>query len=209
MNTLLSITVGPLQEHCYILADDARGEAIVFDPGAEAERILASIAQRRVVSILLTHAHHDHIGAVAELRAATGARVHVHPADAHMLGPVLPDAFLGDGQTLALGKTELRAVHTPGHTPGMVSFVLDGERAIVGDTLFEGGPGRTWCPDDFRTTLQTLQTVLGWPDQLECFPGHGPSFRLGDVRPRIEAFIARGHAADFFGDATWETTIHE
>ncbi len=203
MYRLLSITVGPLQEHCYVLADDTRGEAVVIDPGDEAEQIMELIGKLRVASILLTHAHRDHIGAVVELRAATGARVSIHPADAHMLGAVLPDDFLRDGATLTLDAMELRVVHTPGHTPGMVSFMLDGARAIVGDTLFEGGPGRTWCPDDFRTTLRTLRSVLEWPDDTECFPGHGPSFRLGDIRARIEAFLTHRHAADFFGDASW------
>lgn len=200
---LLSLTVGRLQEHCYLVAD-ARGGALVIDPGAEAERISDLLGGRRVDAILLTHAHHDHIGAVAELRAATAARVYVHPSDAHMLGAVLPDGFLGDAEAVQFGATRLRVAHTPGHTPGMVSFLLDDGRAIVGDTIFEGGPGRTWCPDDFRTTLRTLGTLLDWPDETRCFPGHGPDFRLGDIRARIEAFRDRERAAGFFGDATWE-----
>ncbi|MBO9366449.1 MAG: MBL fold metallo-hydrolase, partial [Roseiflexus sp.] len=76
--------------------------------------------------------------------------------------------------------------------------------AIVGDTLFDEGPGRTWSVEDFRTTLTTLRTVvLTWSDATICYPGHGPSFRLGDRRAAIERFLARA-PADFFGDATWD-----
>jgi glyoxylase-like metal-dependent hydrolase (beta-lactamase superfamily II) len=75
---------------------------------------------------------------------------------------------------------------------------------IVGDTIFEGGPGKTWSDADFRTTLDTLRTqILAWPDDTICYPGHGPHFRIGDLRGAIEAFVARDHG-NFHGDATWE-----
>ena len=87
----------------------------------------------------------------------------------------------------------------------MICFVLeDDARAIVGDTIFAGGPGRTWSAEDFKTTLRTLRdVVLAWPDDTVCYPGHGPTFRLGDLRPQIKRFIAKDHG-DFHGDATWE-----
>ena len=94
-------------------------------------------------------------------------------------------------------------MHTPGHSDGMISFLLPDNRAIVGDTIFEGGPGRTWSADGFRATLQTLRTILTWPDDTVCYPGHGNAFRLGDLRRRIEAFVERDHPADFYGDAEW------
>jgi glyoxylase-like metal-dependent hydrolase (beta-lactamase superfamily II) len=87
----------------------------------------------------------------------------------------------------------------------MISFeLLNDSRIIVGDTLFDGGPGRTWSAEQFQTTLKTLrEIVLNWPDETTCYPGHGPSFRLGDRRAAIEAFLNKDHG-DFYGDATWD-----
>lgn len=202
--TLSKITVGRFQENCYVLADETSGAALVVDPGAEGERILAAVGGRRVAAILLTHAHGDHIGAVEAVRKATGAPVRIHPAELPQLGKIRADAHFNDGDIVTLGAHQIRAVLTPGHTPGMISLLLDDGNALVGDTIFEGGPGRTWSAADFRTTLATLRdVVLGWPDSTICHPGHGDAFRLGDIRARIEAFLARPHAAKFYGDATW------
>ncbi len=202
--TVSTITVGSFSENCYIVSDAASEQCLVIDPGAEGERILAQIGERQVAAIVLTHAHPDHIGAVNLVQAATGARVLIHPADAHMLGQVRPDDWLQNGATLPFGQHKVRVVHTPGHTPGQCSFLI-GSHALVGDTIFEGGPGRTWCPDDFAVTLATLRNqVLGWPDDAICYPGHGPSFRLGDIRPQVEQFLARQHEPDFWGDAEWQ-----
>jgi glyoxylase-like metal-dependent hydrolase (beta-lactamase superfamily II) len=86
----------------------------------------------------------------------------------------------------------------------MVSLMLPDQRVIVGDTIFQGGPGRTWSPHSFKLTLQTMrEVVFQWPDETECFPGHGASFRLGDERPAFEAFLRREHPADLYGDVTW------
>jgi len=198
------VTVGALQENCYVLIDPGTNQCIVIDPGAEPDKILPLIRDCRVSNILLTHGHADHIGAVLNIRDATGAPVAVRPTDAHMLGRILADQWLHHGDMIALGAQQIHVVATPGHTPGQVSFVLNDGRAIVGDTIFEGGPGRTWCPDDFQTTLATLQqVVLSWPDDTWCYPGHGPSFLLGAIRARVEAFLGQQHPANFFGDASW------
>lgn len=128
-----------------------------------------------------------------------------HPGP-HQPGVILAtDHWLNDGDTVAVGNHTLIAYHTPGHSPDMLSLAIAGDhRVIVGDTLFAGGPGRTWSPKDFRTTLHTLRTiVLTWPDDTICYPGHGPFFRLGDQRATIEAFVQKDHGA-FYGDATWD-----
>lgn len=198
------VTVGSYQENCYVLHDAATKQCIVFDPGAEPERILALIGDSTVTAILITHAHHDHVGAVAAIKAATGAPVSIHRAELPALGPIPHDSELQDGDEVLLGEHRIRAVHTPGHTPGMLSFMIDDQRVLVGDTIFGGGPGHTWSAADFQTTLTTLHDViLGWPDTYICYPGHGDSFRIGDVRERITQFVAQEHGANFYGDAEW------
>lgn len=201
---LRSVTVGSMQENCYVLHDLTTGQCLVFDPGAEPERIMPLIGDSRVTAILLTHAHADHIGAVEPIRAATGAPVSIHRAELPALGKIHHDTLIDDGDTITWGEHTIRAVHTPGHTPGMISFIIDDQQAIVGDTLFGGGPGYTRSAADFRTTLVTLRDViLSWPDSLVCYPGHGDAFQLGDRRARIAQFVARDHPARFSGDAEW------
>ena len=198
------VTVGSMQENCYVLHDPATGQCVVFDPGAEPERILALAGDSTITAILLTHAHADHIGAVEAIRAATLAPVSIHRAELPALGAIHHDTEIEDGDEIALGTHVIRAVHTPGHTPGMLSFIVDDRYAIVGDTIFAGGPGRTRSAGDFRTTLATLRdVVLRWPETYMCYPGHGDAFALADVRERISEFVAREHPAGFHGDAEW------
>ncbi|HEX6289456.1 MAG TPA: MBL fold metallo-hydrolase [Herpetosiphonaceae bacterium] len=200
-----ALPVGSYQANCYLLEIPESQRCIVVDPGAEPDKILDQIGRREVAAILLTHGHHDHIGAVEAVRRATGARAAIHPADAELLGALKADESLADGATLSFDGHTLRVFHTPGHTAGQVCFMLDDGRAIVGDTIFEGGPGKTWSAEGFRTTLHTLSSVvLAWPDDTVCYPGHGTPYRLGDIRPQVEAFLARQHPARFHGDATWE-----
>lgn len=202
--TLLHKEVGPWPMNMYAVICDETGRAAIIDPGADAAEILAMVEPERVDKILLTHAHADHVGALDEVKAATGAPVYLHPAEAIQFG-VAYDAPLADGDRIAVGNLRLRAVHTPGHTPGMISFLLDDTHAIVGDTLFVGGPGRTWSAADFATTMKTLQTIVfRWPDETEFYPGHGPSGTIGTERPDFEAFVERGWPADVQGDVTWK-----
>jgi glyoxylase-like metal-dependent hydrolase (beta-lactamase superfamily II) len=114
------------------------------------------------------------------------------------------DYWLEDGDTLQVGEHTLQVFFTPGHTADQVCYAIQGDsRIIVGDTIFDGGPGKTWSAEDFQTTLKTLRDViLRWSDDAVCYPGHGASFRLGDHRAEIEAFLQKDHGA-FFGDATW------
>ena len=120
-------------------------------------------------------------------------------------GRIVPDRPLNDGDHIRVGEHRLIVYHTPGHTPDQVCFGIEGDhRVVVGDTIFKGGPGKTWSPEDFQTTLVTLrETVLRWPDETVCHPGHGLAFQLGEQRKAIEKFIRTDHG-DFCGDATWD-----
>jgi len=197
--------VGPWPMNTYVLICPESKESILFDPGADPETLEAMLAGSNPIAILLTHTHPDHVLALDEMRDSLNVPVFAH-AGPHFQGMTIDKAgTLGDEDTFTVGNHTLRVYETPGHIPDQISFAIEGDnRVIVGDTIFEGGPGRTWSSTDFQTTLKTLQdVVLQWPDDTICYPGHGPHFRLGDKRAEIEAFVAKEHG-DFHGDATWD-----
>ena len=139
-----------------------------------------------------------------EVMAATEAPIYLHPADALKFN-IPYDIPLGDNIKIKVGNHELRTIHTPGHTPGMVCFDIGEFRIIVGDTIFVGGPGKTWSAKDFSQTMRTLRNIVfKWPDNTVFFPGHGPSGQIGQERPAFERFVSQGWADDLFGDVTWE-----
>jgi len=197
---LHTLPLGEWSTNCYVLT--CGGESLIVDPAAEAERILAAVAGTTVQAILLTHAHPDHLQALAAVRQATGAPLGLHPADAAAFG-VPGDFDLADGAVLSLGDSALRVIHTPGHTPGSVCFRFDC-RAIVGDTLFPGGPGHSDTPAALAQILASLwDKVFTWPDDTLFYPGHGEGSTIGAVRPAFVAFLARPRSLDLCGDVEW------
>jgi glyoxylase-like metal-dependent hydrolase (beta-lactamase superfamily II) len=189
----------------YVLVCPSTRQSVLIDPGAEPATLMALLEGTIPAAILLTHTHHDHIGALGEMRARLRVPLMAHRGP-HVAGVTLnADRWLADGDSIPLGEHRLNVYHTPGHTADMLCFAVEGgPHIIVGDTIFDGGPGKTWSDRDFQTTLHTLRSIiLSWPDDTICYPGHGPSFRLGDRRADIEDFLRKDHG-DFFGDATWD-----
>lgn len=188
----------------YALVCPHTGRSVLIDPGDDPDSLSEMLAGTTPVAILLTHTHGDHIGALDEMRRRLGVPLAAF-AGPHIGGMVLDEEIsLRDGDLFSVGEHTLRVTHTPGHIDDQICFTVTGDnKTIVGDTIFDGGPGKTWSAEGFRQTLDTLRIVLQWPDDMVCYPGHGPHFRLGDRRAQIEAFLARDHG-DFYGDAAWE-----
>ena len=196
------LTVGPLQCNCSILGDEASGEAIVVDPGADIPRIMAVLNRHKLTvrQILITHAHIDHIAGAARLKHLTGAPILYNPRDlplvkmmdvqAGWLGiptpEVLPpDDTLEEGRIIAITGLSGNILHTPGHTQGSVCLYLPTQQLLIaGDTLFAGSVGRTDLPGgDGPMLIRSIQEkLLPLPDETVVFPGHGPSTTIGEER---------------------------
>jgi hydroxyacylglutathione hydrolase len=208
------LTVGLLQENCYILGCEKTRRGVIIDPGDSARTILKLVAQLglTIEKILLTHAHFDHVMAVEPVKTATGAPYYLHRADLPILHDVPervqlwleteidplpdPDGFLDHGQSIQFGAETLEVRFTPGHAPGHVIFVHHASGQVFGgDTLFQGSIGRYDVPladgpTLFRSIRQQLFTL---PDEYVVYPGHGPATTIGDER-RDNPFVGE-HAA--------------
>ncbi len=202
---LVKRVVGPWSLNAYALVCPDSLDSVLVDPGAEPDVLHQMLKGTRPKAIVVTHGHPDHIGALGAVRRQLGVPVFAHHSGSNIHGPLVADRWIEDGERITVGNHALRVIHTPGHTDDQICLdIMASPIVLVGDTIFEGGPGRTASAADFRKTKVTLrETVLGWPDETVCYPGHGPSFRLGEKRMAIEQFLHHDHE-DFFGDATWE-----
>jgi hydroxyacylglutathione hydrolase len=172
---LHTLAVGWLETNCYIIEDEISREAVIIDPGGDADSIAAVLkkAGLKPLAILITHNHPDHTGALAELKAATKAPVWLNPEDNH-IGAIEVDRDLREGD-LKLNNFNFKILHTPGHTKGSVCLWLNGW-LFSGDTLFAGAVGRTDLPGGSWAELKkSLNKLSSLPEELEVLPGHGES----------------------------------
>ncbi len=186
-------SVGPMDNNAYIVRDISSEDALLIDAANDAERILAEVEGLHLVAILTTHGHGDHWQALAPVADATGARTWLHGADADMV-PREADHLLANGETITIGQTAVRLIHTPGHTPGSTCALLGDTHVFTGDTLFPGGPGNTFGnAAAFETIMRSLREKLFvLPDETWVYPGHGDDTTLGAERPHLAEWQARG-----------------
>jgi glyoxylase-like metal-dependent hydrolase (beta-lactamase superfamily II) len=173
------LEVGTFENNCYLVSCPKTGEAVIIDPAAEAEKIIGGIGKKSVKYILITHGHMDHIGALEEIREKVKAPAGIHEGDARALRRK-PDFFITDGQIFKFGTLEMKALHTPGHTPGGVCFLI-GKILFSGDTIFPNGPGNTALPGaDYRRILESIHSkIFTLPQDTVIYPGHGLETTVG------------------------------
>ncbi|GAA2997652.1 MBL fold metallo-hydrolase [Kitasatospora albolonga] len=187
-----------VDNNVWLVGDDQ--EVLVIDAAHDAEAIATAVGDRRLVAIVCTHAHDDHVGAAPALADRTGAPILLHPADLPLWRLThpdrSPDGDLTDGQVLSVAGTDLTVLHTPGHAPGAVCLhAPELGTVFTGDTLFAGGPGATGRSfSDFPTIIDSItDSLLKLPPETVVRTGHGDTSTIGDEAPHLADWIARGH----------------
>jgi hydroxyacylglutathione hydrolase len=194
------VVVGALETNCYLVYCEESSECAVVDPGAEPERIIRQISSLELEPVILidTHGHVDHVGANKDIKEKYDIPLCIHSLDSRMLDNILattmglflgakkspePDRFLEDGELIPIGKSHLKVIHTPGHSPGSVSLSGDGF-LLSGDLLFCGGVGRTDLPGGSWSVLEDSirKRIFTFPDDTIVLPGHGPSTSVGQEK---------------------------
>ena len=187
------VVVGPVDNNVFVIRCTSTGEAVLIDAANEHERLLDLCRGLGVRTVLETHGHWDHIQAIPAVRDA-GYEVGVTAEDAAMLPSY--DYLLEDDTVIEVGRLRLRTLHTPGHTPGSISFHVEGTPLLfTGDTLFPGGPGATqYEGGDFETVIQSIdERILSKFDgSTIVLPGHGLDTTIGTESPHLDEWVARG-----------------
>lgn len=163
--------------NAYVVSCASTREAVIIDPGLPAEKIVEQAAGLKVRFILATHCHPGHVGGKDDVKAATGGETALHSADAKQFLRSA-DRYLIDGDELEFGEFKVNVIHTPGHTPGSLCYVI-ANHAFVGDTILAGGIGRQMPETDLRRQMMSIGTkLLRLPVQTALYPGHGPATSL-------------------------------
>jgi glyoxylase-like metal-dependent hydrolase (beta-lactamase superfamily II) len=191
------IAVGPMDNNSYLLRCASTGQGLLIDAAAEPERLLEMIGDTQVQKIVTTHQHGDHWGALAEVKAATGATTVAHRLDAPGI-PVPTDELVEDGGTIEFADVSLTAIHLVGHTPGSIALLYAHEpqwHLFTGDCLFPGGLGNTQKDAErFQSLYNDVAAKLfgPLPDETWVYPGHGKDTTLGAERPHLDEWRERG-----------------
>jgi glyoxylase-like metal-dependent hydrolase (beta-lactamase superfamily II) len=195
---------GSLWANAYLITCIQTGESAIIDAPGKPDVMLEQVRGKNVKYILMTNNYSDHIGALAKLRSALKAQVCGHSQDADGY-PILLTLELNDGDKVAVGKLDVKVIHTPGHTGGSLCFLV-GNYLFSGDTLLPGGPGYTTSPANLEEILISLiRKIFVLPDETIVYPGHGAPMLLGKENSAFNAFASRKHSPGLCGDVFWDT----
>ncbi len=193
------LAVGPYDNNVYLLRCAATGRTVLVDGANDAATVLGALGGDPLDAVVQTHGHFDHVQALAEIRAATGARLLCHAGDAGMMPEGQEPELVEDGDTVRVGEVALTAIHLEGHTPGGLALLYEGDperpHLFTGDSLFPGGVGNTQQdPERFARLLGDVEAKLfaRLPDETWVYPGHGKDTTLGAERPSLPEWRARG-----------------
>jgi len=176
-----TIKVGSLQTNCYVIVDEKSKEAVIIDPGDEAEKILPEIDGLNICYIVITHGHYDHIQAVGVVKKQTKAKILMNAKAAYGLKP---DQTIKDNDEISFGSIVLKVIETPGHCPGAICLYTD-KQLFSGDTLFHSTYGRVDLPGSSPQAMAaSLRRLATLPDETKVFPGHGWSTTIGEEKKR-------------------------
>ena len=199
---IFKTSCGPFDNNAYLVVCPKTGESIIIDAPMGPGELLEEAKGTQVKAILITHNHQDHLAGLKEMIDATGAPVEAHSEDAAAL-PVSPNVLVEDGDIITAGTIELKVIHTPGHTPGSVCYLV-GKHLFSGDTLFPGGPGRSRSPEALQQIIKSItEKLYPLPDDTFLLPGHGQDSTLGVSKEEYRVFAQRSHPADLRGDVLW------
>lgn len=194
---ITKVAVGPMSNNAYLLKCTLTGEQVLIDAANEADTLLGLVGDGGLARVVTTHQHGDHWQALAEVVDATGAETVAGEDDADAL-PVAVDVRVQTGARVRVGSCELEVIGLVGHTPGSIALAYDDPDGIVhlftGDSLFPGGVGKTWAPEDFVSLVDDVESRLfdRFDDDTHVYPGHGNDTTLGTERPSLTEWRERG-----------------
>lgn len=196
------LTLGPLGTNAYVVVCRQTNQSALVDAPAEAKTLQQELQDTSPRYILLTHSHPDHVGALTEMKEKLDVPLGAHREEGANL-PVTPDFTLDEGETIIVGNLQLSVLHTPGHTPGSICFRV-GDVLLAGDTLFPGGPGKTFSPEGFQQILDSItQKIFTLPGETLVMPGHGDPTKVEKAREDYQVFAAKTRPESLYGDVEW------
>ena len=199
---IFKTSCGPFDNNSYLVVCPSTGESIIIDAPMGPGEIIEEAKGTHVKAILITHGHKDHLAGLGEIIDATGAPVRVHRDDAKAL-TISPETMIEDGENIIVGTLEIAAIHTPGHTPGSLCYLV-GKHLFSGDTLFPGGPGRSRSPEALLQIIESITDRLyDLSDDTFILPGHGGNTTIGVSKEQYSVFQGKEHPKGLSGDVLW------
>ncbi|MFC2038692.1 MBL fold metallo-hydrolase [Chloroflexota bacterium] len=196
------LSLGPWGTNSYIIVCQKTKESVLVDAPGEAGKVLEKLTGTTPKNILLTHDHHDHTGALEELRSEMKVPLATHTESSSSLSTPA-EICLNDGDTVPVGNLVIEVLHTPGHTPGSLCFKV-GRHLISGDTIFTGGPGKSWSPESLKQIIDSItEKIFVMPDDTLIYPGHGETTEVKTERENYADFASRPHEPGLYGDIVW------